>query len=200
MCSSDLVVTIGEKNGLPMSTVTGIVPGSDGHVWLETPLGIVRISSDAFDLVRRDPAATIGYSVYDTEDGMAGLPVSFGSQSAVRAADGRMWFVTTNGITIVDPRIIRDDSAIPPVHIEGIVADARRVDPLKPRLAPNTSTIEIEYSAVTFSSPTRRCSSWRRRCLPSPGRPPAVARPFASIALRRWRSTWTSSAMESCPR
>ena len=87
---------------------------------------------------------------------MAGLPTWLGSKRAVRAADGRMWFVTTNGITIVDPRTIKDDSTVPPVHIEGLVADARRLGAGPHlRLAPKTSTIEIDYSAVTFSSPRK---------------------------------------------
>src|SRR5204862_104783 len=121
-----------------------------------TPVGIVRISDKAFQLVEKDPAAHVAYTLYGTEDGMAGLPTAPGSQAAVRAADGRIWFVTTNGITIVDPRMITDDSTIPPVHIEGLVADARRLGAgSHPRLAPKTSTIEIDYSAVTFSSPKK---------------------------------------------
>jgi ligand-binding sensor domain-containing protein len=150
------LVTIGDQNGLPTASVIAVVPESDGHLWLSTAVGIVRVSAQVFDTVQNDPTSKIGYTLYNTEDGMAGLPVQFGSPSAVRAADGRIWFVTSNGITIVDPRILRDDTAIPPVHIEGIVADAHRLGPgPNVRLAPNTSTIEIDYSAVTFSSPKK---------------------------------------------
>jgi len=150
------LLTIGEKNGLPTTMVGAVIPGDDGHLWLATPVGIVRISDKAFQLVEKDPAAHVAYTLYGTEDGMAGLPTAPGSQAAVRAADGRIWFVTTNGITIVDPRMITDDSTIPPVHIEGLVADARRLGAgSHPRLAPKTSTIEIDYSAVTFSSPKK---------------------------------------------
>jgi len=149
------LVTVGERNGLPTGTVTAVLPGNDGHLWLATPVGIVRISDSSFDLVRKDPGAQVAYTLYGTEDGLAGLPIS-SSESAVRDADGRLWFVTTNGITIVDPRIIRDDSRVPPVHIEGLVADARRLGTASGlQLAPKTSTIEIDYSAVTFSSPKK---------------------------------------------
>jgi signal transduction histidine kinase/ligand-binding sensor domain-containing protein len=150
------LVTVGEKNGLPTATVSAAIPADDGHVWLATPGGIVRISDMAFQLVEKDPDAQIAYTLYGTEDGMAGLPTWLGSKGAIRAADGRMWFVTTNGITIVDPRMITDDSTVLPVHIEGLVADARRLGAGPHlRLAPKTSTIEIDYSAVTFSSPKK---------------------------------------------
>lgn len=153
--SGDQLVTVGERNGLPTGTVTAVLPSDDGHLWLATPVGIVRVSASSFDLVRKDPATQVAYTLYGTEDGLAGLPIS-SSESAVRDADGRMWFVTTNGITIVDPRIVKDDSTVPPVHIEGLVADARRLGTTPQlRLAPKTSTIEIDYSAVTFSSPKK---------------------------------------------
>ena len=150
------LLTVGEKNGLPTATVSAVIPGNDGHLWLATAVGIVRIADQAFQLLEKDPAAQIAYTLYGTEDGMAGLPAPLGSQGAVRAADGRIWFVTTNGITIVDPKRITDDWTVPPVHIEGLFADARRLG-VGPhlRLAPKTSTIEIDYSAVTFSSPKK---------------------------------------------
>lgn len=152
----DSLVTVSEQNGLPTASVLAVIPGDDGRLWLSTAVGIVRVSAAVFDAVRNDPTSKIGYTLYNTEDGMAGLPMQYASQNAVRAADGRIWFVTSNGITIVDPRILRDDATIPPVHIEGIVADAHRLEPAPGlRLAPNTSTIEIAYSAVTFSSPKK---------------------------------------------
>jgi ligand-binding sensor domain-containing protein len=152
----DAVLSIGEKNGLPATTVSAVVPTLDGHVWLATPVGIVRISEDAFRQVKNNPATKIAYTLYDTEDGMAGLPVSYGMQSAIGAPDGRIWFTTINGITIVDPKVIRDDSTMPPVHLEGLVVDARRLEGGPSlQLPPKTSTIELDYSAVTFSSPKK---------------------------------------------
>jgi signal transduction histidine kinase len=150
------LVTVGEKNGLPTAGVTAIVPGADGHVWLGTRVGILRVATTVFDTVDKDPSVKVNYTLYDSEDGMAGSPVGSGVPAAVRAADGRLWFVTTNGVTIVDPRSIRDGATIPPVHIEGVVADARRLRPTRDlSLPPLTSTIEIGYSAVTFSSPKK---------------------------------------------
>jgi hypothetical protein len=121
------------------------------------PVGIVRISEKAFELVRNNPSAQIAYTLYDTEDGN-GRAAGWRARIDQRGprADGRVWFVSTTGITIVDPRMITDDFTVPPIHIEGIVADARRLG-ARPqlRLTPKTSTIEIDYSAVTFSSPKK---------------------------------------------
>lgn len=154
--SDNRFVAVGEHNGLPTASVTAIVPGTDGHVWLGTPVGIIRIATNVFDGVANDPSSKVNYTLYDTEDGMAGSPVGLGVPAAVRSADGRLWFVTSNGVTIVDPRTIRDGAPIPPVHIEKIIADARRLRPIRNlRFPPLTSTIEIDYSAVTFSSPKK---------------------------------------------
>lgn len=147
---------VGQGNGLPTATVTAVVPGGDGYVWLATPAGLVRVLETAFDAVQKEPNVRVGYSLYDVEDGMAGLPVRFANPSAVRASDGRIWFVTNNGLTIVDPATVLEDVSIPPVRIEGVIADARKLDLKAPlRLKPKTSTIEIDYSAVTFSSPKK---------------------------------------------
>jgi ligand-binding sensor domain-containing protein/signal transduction histidine kinase len=148
--------TVGERNGLPTSVVTAIVSDTNGHVWLGTPVGIVRLSTGAFDTTARDARARVAYTLYDTEDGMAGLTVSLGVPNAIRARDGRLWFVTSNGVTIIDPKTVKDGATVPPVHIEGLAADAHRFSPSPGlRIPPLTSTIEIDYAAVTFSSPKK---------------------------------------------
>jgi signal transduction histidine kinase/ligand-binding sensor domain-containing protein len=147
------VSTIGRTNGLPETQVFAVVPTSDGYVWVKTPVGILRVSEEVFRQAKKDPAIKIPYTLYDTEDGMAGLPLG---SSAIRGADGRLWFTTLNGIAIVDSNIARGDSTAPPVHIQGLQADAQRLDIASTlRLPPNTATIEVDYSAVTFSSPTK---------------------------------------------
>ena len=75
---------------------------------------------------RRSGDHRLQYKLYDTSDGLAGAPL--GSIRAARAADGRLWFVRGGGLTVVEPRALRDDRplASAPLRIEAAVANERR--------------------------------------------------------------------------
>ena len=64
--------------------------------------------------------------LYDRSDGLAGLPHAYNNnRRVVRASDGRLWFVTSRGLSVVDPRAFRDAAGAPPDH--GRVRHGRRV-------------------------------------------------------------------------
>ena len=68
------------------------------------------------------------FSVYDAFDGLAGTPRWFEHRSAVRAKNGRLWFVGGRGVTVIDPDALAVQSATPVrVRIESAYIDDRRV-------------------------------------------------------------------------
>ena len=141
-------------NGLPSDVVLEIVEDEERHLWLATGAGIVRIERRQLEMVADNPAHQIRYRVYDKSDGLAGLSVRFANRGALRAGDGRLWFVTGRGLTIVDPRTL---GARPPaeVRVDVAIADGDRVGPTQQTLPAGTTRLQIDYTVPSLTSPSK---------------------------------------------
>ena len=139
-------------NGLPSDVVLEIVEDDESRLWLATGAGMIRIERQQFDLVAENPAHQIRYRVYDKSDGLAGLPIRFANRGAVRAGDGRLWFVTGRGLTIVDPHTLGETSPAE-VRIEGAIADGDRVSSTQQTLPAGTTRLQVDYTLSSLTSP-----------------------------------------------
>src|SRR5207247_8070873 len=98
-------------------------------------------------------------SQYGPDDESDGFPpvLPYGSRPAgVRGGDGRLWFATGAGVAVIDPDRMPATrrSALP--RIENAVADGRAIAPVNQvGLAPLTSTIQIDYAALSLSAATK---------------------------------------------
>lgn len=143
-------------NRFPQSAVVSIAEDDEGFLWLGLASGLVRIKRQEFDRAATDPGATLRYKVYGTEDGLPGTLGRPGMPSSTRAADGRLWFITSLGIAVVDPRRLAVTAPPGPVRVDQIVADGHRYEPARNlTLAPNTSRIQIDYSILSLATATR---------------------------------------------
>jgi signal transduction histidine kinase/ligand-binding sensor domain-containing protein len=141
-------------NGLPPDTIRAIVGDGQGNLWIGTSGGILRLAARQFDSVIGDRAARLDFRAYNSSDGLAGAPVRSGYPNATRGADGRLWFVTGNGVTVLDPRQLSATRPAPVVRVERITAGGRSYDPAERFTLPaRTTHLQIEYTAVEFFSP-----------------------------------------------
>jgi signal transduction histidine kinase/ligand-binding sensor domain-containing protein len=149
-------VTASRLNGLPGSTVSAIVEDSDGYIWAGVGSGIVRVNPAEFDQLATNPSYQIRYEMYDKSDGLTGAPAWFAAPSSVRAGDGRLWFVTGGGLTVLDPTTTHLYALQPRAQIAGVVADDEILDTSQRAvLRPFTRRLEVEYTAVSFVSPMK---------------------------------------------
>jgi ligand-binding sensor domain-containing protein/two-component sensor histidine kinase len=136
--------------------IKSIVEDALGFVWVGNSSGIVRLDPAEVEKAAQDPTYQVRFRLLNTADGVAGVPFSEGRRSGVRSRDGRLWFITSSGVTIVDPRNLGQPLAAPTVKIESIVADARSFDLAVPlQLPPRTSHLQIGFTAPTLSDPMR---------------------------------------------
>src|SRR5207342_101971 len=96
----------------------------------------------------------------DRADGLAGLPFVYSrNRRAIRSDDGRLWFVTGRGLTIIDPAELGSEETPHQVRVEGIIANGVRL-PVAPASAlvmpAGTNRLEVEYSALNLTSPLRQ--------------------------------------------
>src|SRR5262249_39103668 len=104
-----------------------------------------------------DPTRRVQTTVFDASDGVAlrPLPALYRPQVA-RTADGRLWFLSGDGVSIVDPRRLSINALPPPVHIEQATADRKVYQPGSAlRLPPRVRDLEIDYTALSLVAPAK---------------------------------------------
>jgi len=151
-------VTTRSDRGFPVANVTAIVDDGEGTLWVGSGAGILQIRRDEWERLLADPSYRPAYRLYDRADGLAGLPFVYShNRRAIRSDDGRLWFVTGRGLTIIDPAELGSEETPHPVRVEGIIANGVRVGPTAGITLPaGTNRLEVEYSALNLTSPLRQ--------------------------------------------
>ena len=160
-------VTLGEAHGLPDEHPVQVLEDQAGRLWVATRAAIISIEPDEIDRAITRTDYRIRYRLFDQSDGLAGRvsaqPLT-SSAKAVRGHDGRLWFVTARGLTVIDPATLESPpQSLGTVHIEGAVVDDRPVDALVSgaTLPPNPSKLQIDYTALKM--PARSAVRFRYR-------------------------------------
>jgi hypothetical protein len=149
-------VTWNLANGLPGERVLWILSDSGGRIWLGYSTGVACLSRSELDQATRDPSHHMAYRFFDDGDGLKGNPDHGWQAPAVRASDGKIWFRTSEGVGIVDPQQLDRNLVVPPVHIEGLVADGEVIDRTQQvQLQPLTRDVEIDYTALSLAEPRK---------------------------------------------
>jgi signal transduction histidine kinase/ligand-binding sensor domain-containing protein len=151
-------VTLGREQGLPVKRALGVTGAGDGTLWLALgTIGIARLRIDEFTRAVSTPGYQAHVRVFDTSDGTAGVPTMLDSHTAALAPDGRVWFVTGRGLTVIEPDLVRDQPAPSgPVRVEAAVADDHRVVlAAGAGLPAGTGRVRIDYTALNLTNSER---------------------------------------------
>jgi signal transduction histidine kinase len=129
----------------------------DGHWWIATDIGVLRIPAGELDRAVANPAYRIRYESFNLFNGLPGMPQgAFPVPVVARTRDGRIWFATNNGIAYVDPRRIPRNDLPPPVLVETVKVDNKVLAPANGIvLTHDMKDIEIDYTALSLSIPER---------------------------------------------
>jgi signal transduction histidine kinase len=148
-------VTLTKKNGLPGNSVSGIVEDDEGFFWIAGALAIVRVSSHELEKALLTPSYRMQGASFGATDGLRGLPRQREPfPTAIRSADGRLWFSTSEGVAVIDPRHLPKNIVPPPVTIEALKADDQTLAPFSGlRLRARTRSLQFEYTALSLTVP-----------------------------------------------
>jgi signal transduction histidine kinase/ligand-binding sensor domain-containing protein len=151
----DRFLSVTRDNGISGDAFS-MVTDETGTLWAAVPAGIMRLEQSEFEKAAATPRYQVRYMLFDTSDGSAGVPTSAGGPNAVRGADGRLWFSTGTGLTIVDPKHLGEPRPAPAVRIEAGARNTQRFD-IAPnlRLPARTSHLQLEYTSLTLTDPAR---------------------------------------------
>ena len=144
-------------NGLPCFDPDSALMDRSGSLWLQASCGYLRIT--AADLAHwvAHPEAQVTVTTLSTLDGAdPGWNEDRIQPNAARSADGRLWFVGSSSLQMIDPGRSYKNPSPPPVYVEGLVADGKSYSPASPiTLPPLTRDLHIDYAALSFVMPQR---------------------------------------------
>ena len=150
------IATLSSKNGLPCDTVHWSMEDDDHSAWLYMACGLVRIARSELDAWVNDPKHHVNVSLLDASDGVRIAASATGfSPQVTKSQDGRIWFVTLDGISVINPRRLPYNKIAPPVHIEQISADGREYDATRGPLPPLVRDLTIDYTALSLVVPEK---------------------------------------------
>jgi signal transduction histidine kinase/ligand-binding sensor domain-containing protein/CheY-like chemotaxis protein len=143
------------RDGLVDDAVAAMLEDQDGRIWISTTTGL-----SCFD-----PLAG-RWRNYGAADGT--IEGAYFDASALRAADGTLYFGGFNGMTAFNPRAIRDNRIAPRAVITGFQIFNQPVEQARPglltgpieharaiTLSADDSVFSLEFSALHFAAPQR---------------------------------------------
>jgi len=142
--------------------ITGVVPilveDALGYVWLGVHSGaaLMRFHAGEMDTIEKDPRHRLAYTLYDESDGLQpGTQMWQNGAAGVRDMAGRIWVVNSPGMTIIDPRQLREARRSSPASLEALIVDGERVNPAAVQRLANGSTVQFEYAALSLSTTSK---------------------------------------------
>ena len=164
------LATMNRRNGLPCDAVGWIVEDTAGSLWLGMPCGLVRIARSDINAWAalaengddgRASTHRVHATLFDHADGVRMyVNASYYTAPAARSSDGKLWFMSYEGVSVVDPSRLPVNSLPPPVSIEQVIADRQIYDRTSAgggslRLPPLTRDLQIEYTALSLVAPEK---------------------------------------------
>lgn len=174
------IVSFTTENGLFHNTINQIVEDDFGQLWMGSLRGIFRVAKKELNAVAEGKASIVQCIGYTESDGLHSSEVNAGKNQpgAIKTRDGRLWFPTTKGVVVIDPRETCPTEAAPSVYIEqirvngkvvfdGVAADTsqmlseldgkHRVELSRSETVTfppgSGGSLEIQYTAPTFTAP-----------------------------------------------
>ncbi len=138
-----------EQDGLANDSVYGIVSDEAGNLWLSTDQGLSRFNP-----------ATARFRNYDVSNGLASNEFAEGAYH--RGPSGTLYFGGIGGLTLFDPRAIRDNPHPPPVVLTKVeifekplecATAISEVDHIE--LSYHQNFISFEFAALDYGNPAK---------------------------------------------
>jgi ligand-binding sensor domain-containing protein len=143
--------------GLADDTINNIMEDTAGNLWIGSNKGVMRIERPDLDAVSAGKKPSLTPLLFGKADGMKSSETTAGSQPAGwKGRDGRLWFPTIRGVSVIDPTRLSLSTLKPQARIEQVFADEIPVAPgASVKLRSGTSRLEIHFTAPNLSAPQR---------------------------------------------
>jgi signal transduction histidine kinase/ligand-binding sensor domain-containing protein len=144
------------RNLLPTDKILSLVDDEKGNLWFGTARGAFVSSKRNLNEVADGKSPTLDAPLFDENDGLGSRQCNgLANPAALRTRDGRIWFVTANGVSALTN--VRPPQLPPRLPIiERVSVDGRDVTAAALlSIPPGTERLEFAFSGVTFVTPER---------------------------------------------
>jgi signal transduction histidine kinase/streptogramin lyase len=152
------------KDGLLSDNVANVADDGES-LWLSTTRGICRIAKRQLRELAAGQRKVLEPQNYGVADGLRSAqcspsyPIGSGGD---RMADGRIWFTTSRGLAVFDPRMADRKQPAPVVHLTEMTSDSGDVDLSRAaRLEAGSRRVQIRYTGIHLSAPEQVRYSYR---------------------------------------
>jgi len=141
-------------DGLFDEGVFQILDDERGNLWMSSNRGVYRVSKSDLNAFADGSISAVSSVSYGRGDGIEVEECNGGYQPAGwKSKDGRLWFPTQAGVTVVDPARLPLNPSAPPVAIEAVLVDDQPAALDAVRIPPGQHLLEIQYAAPSFIRP-----------------------------------------------
>lgn len=137
---------------IPLGRISCILEDEPGNLWIGSDQAIAQLA------VRGD-GRPVRFRLFGKTDGLkGGIYVERTQPAACIAPDGRLWFATTKGLAVADPRTVRRTATAPAVYVESMLVDGKAQRLLSASAQSVTvpagaGRIEIAYTGISLAAP-----------------------------------------------
>ena len=149
-------VSYNVTDGLYADHIYGVSEDLKGNLWMGCSRGAFRVSRADLDAFAEGKSKTVRTRAYGIEDGLRSIVLAVGFAPTIAlSGDGRVWFATTDGVSVVDPgAVLGSGSIAPQVHVEEVHVDDATVDRASAVHAPpGRGDLVFRYTALSFIEP-----------------------------------------------
>ena len=150
------VNTFSRASGLKDDEIHAIVPDDFGSLWLSAGRGIMRGSRQDLDNFAAGKTPRIQCELFDGSESVKATQRTDLPNSGCKTRDGRIWFPSSLGAIMIDPRHYFTNAVPPPVAIRKILVDDTELkDWSRPTLSSSAERVEFQFSALSFITPAK---------------------------------------------
>ncbi len=151
------------RNGLLDDAIYRILEDGSGNLWMSSNRGVFRASRKALNEFADKKINHIETISYGESDGMNTAECNGSFQPAGwKSRDGRLWFPTMRGITVVDPRNVTGQGLPQAVSMDVAFIDGVKAKySSEVRVPPGDGQLEFHYSTPNFRAPQRVTFKYR---------------------------------------
>jgi len=157
--ASTTIASLTLNTGLPGESISQVIEDNQGQFWIGSQNGIMCVEKVHLHAVADGKEPRINARLYKRSDGMRTDKCNIPAKGA-KISDGTVWFPTTKGLVIIDPRRILTNQFPPPVVVSTLY-----VDTLSATATPSNAgslvipfgsrKFEFQYTALSFLFPER---------------------------------------------
>ena len=165
------------RQGLFSDEVLEILEDDQGWLWMSCSKGVFRVRKRELDDIDAGKTEALASVAYGKNDGMESAQCNgMGNPAGWKTRDGKLWFPTTKGLVVVDPKTTQVNHVPPQVYVEQLIADRKPVlyqgpqleesdgeaAPGRPaarsagaaiRIPPGRGELEFHYTALNLQVP-----------------------------------------------